>query len=74
VTAAAAGSAWCRCGRPIRGQVDDDGQAPSHFCRQCSPEHCEMAAYLRRRVGAFPDSARDSGTGLSEPFREAPRL
>jgi hypothetical protein len=38
---------WCRCGRPARGEVPASSECPAHFCRQCSPSHCEMAAYLR---------------------------
>ncbi len=74
MTAAAAGSSWCRCGRPIRGQVEDSDQAPAHFCRQCSPEHCEMAAHIRNRVGANTDPRPGRLWTLSEPTREAPAL
>jgi hypothetical protein len=38
----------CGCGRPARGLVTDDvlGQ---HWCRQCSPEHCELRRYVEGR-------------------------
>ncbi len=41
-----AAGGWCRCGRPARGEVPASTSCPAHFCRQCSPSHCEMTAYF----------------------------
>lgn len=43
----------CRCGRPARGDAvtTPETGAVDHFCRQCSPEHCELDAYLRNLPG-----------------------
>ncbi len=40
----------CGCGEPARGWVPVAGPVPAHYCRQCSPGHCEMAAYVAQRV------------------------
>ncbi len=29
------------CGKLSRGIVKRDGRVPEHWCRACSPEHCE---------------------------------
>lgn len=38
----------CHCGREGRGWVGAEGDVPPHRCRQCGPEHCELAAIARR--------------------------
>lgn len=55
-----------RCDRPARGDVPAADAYPAHYCRQCSAEHCEMAAYLRERRAAWPsaDDVRAAQSGL----------
>lgn len=36
------------CGKLSRGVVKRDGIIPEHWCRACSPEHCEMRRVVQR--------------------------